>query len=1093
MAGSPWKVFYDGEDITDKVESFTVSGSVDSFCFEISVDVSDADVFGNRLDWGKIPVSPKLRLEYSGATFLDFFVEEPRFEVQRGFSRFSGVWGRSVHAKLSPPFAAKCTKTYTAVKMLSEVFADLCLEAEMLWTTETDFHIPDREVLPGTFSVTNEYPIEAMSRLAALAGAVIVPGLDGHVKVVRIDYAVAGTPVGHVDDGDIEGCRIEVTVPEFGNRVRILGTSAGTQSLTVHSSLEDDPCLSAEGVVYITVQVTDELGPVQGVKVEFSNKWNRVVLDKPAVITGTIRTTKTIKASNKYEASLPMAPTRVVSVYSVTRGYNVYGFSLEGNTLHFSVPLLYCDEELSVTYELDGAGVVSVRKKPDAEAGIDEILVKAGDQVNTLRVIVDDPCACRPSVQIFASPDRIYEGGMAQLMAVVTYANGPVSDGRKLWWTVKPKSSATYHGYLWFTESSLGEVEVTNFPASIQSQEEGTEYVYYVTLPMIPSNVTHVSLTTTDCPGDWVPFEWNPTMGSRIKLKPSFNRVPDGSWACVSFKLKGAAVNGYKGTMAGVDEIRAIVKSDFVEPIYGSTDIVVSRPPEGLDDDDILCLCPDPGFCPKGTEDYKMICPDGKIKYCPKCKDEPPPCRCPDPGTCAKGTEYYSFRCPDGTYKQCLKCKEEPPPCPCPNTGVCSGGLENYVYYCAATGKNQTCQKCKGSPPPPDPITKPKKDDEPPKGCCDKGDPQGDIDTGSGGKKKFDGETGDCYGTKCNEAGKSCCQHITTKKMGCYPHSECDTSGSSCAPDDVWANPTPEYTQSRFAKALAKQCTCDDICRAEVSRDHSSPSYDNASGVAIEEKLAAQGWTQEDADRGDPNYWSAYDAIAEEMINACKVECGACEGAEALVISGPNAVTSPGQYQYTVSGGIGPYEFSLEPMKNQYGTVIGKGNASISGDGLLTLGETACGSWLVKVTDACGAEKEKSVMITNGGRWDIFIWARPAYGEESTGACPDGDYCYIPGVIWKSYYCTDDVETGAIKGKVICDDSGLVCYCDLYSDCTKCYDDIKRKYTPWMEANCPEIVKKAIRERTSEPWITVNYEQDSAHMIIGFYGYIWKC
>lgn len=49
-----FKFMLDGEDITDKIKSFTIESSLDSYCRELSFDLLDQD-FYDTLDFSTIP------------------------------------------------------------------------------------------------------------------------------------------------------------------------------------------------------------------------------------------------------------------------------------------------------------------------------------------------------------------------------------------------------------------------------------------------------------------------------------------------------------------------------------------------------------------------------------------------------------------------------------------------------------------------------------------------------------------------------------------------------------------------------------------------------------------------------------------------------------------------------------------------------------------------------------------------------------------------------------------------------------------------------------------------------------------------------
>jgi hypothetical protein len=119
-----------------------------------------------------------------------------------------------------------------------------------------------------------------------------------------------------------------------------------------------------------------------------------------------------------------------------------------------------------------------------------------------------------------------------------------------------------------------------------------------------------------------------------------------------------------------------------------------------------------------------------------------------------------------------------------------------------------------------------------------------------------------------------------------------------------------------------------------------------------------------------PEYNEALETRTAAAMAECQDDCGDCTTADPVVVSGSDAVTSSSSTQYTASGGIGPYTWS----------VSGTG-ATIDETGLVTLDETACGGFTVTATDTCGVSDTQDARVTDNGHWVT------TYYESAGGHC----------------------------------------------------------------------------------------------------------
>jgi len=103
-----------------------------------------------------------------------------------------------------------------------------------------------------------------------------------------------------------------------------------------------------------------------------------------------------------------------------------------------------------------------------------------------------------------------------------------------------------------------------------------------------------------------------------------------------------------------------------------------------------------------------------------------------------------------------------------------------------------------------------------------------------------------------------------------------------------------------------------------------------------------------------------------------------------LVVSGPAAPVDGSQY--TVSGGNGPYTWS-----------ISQGN--ISNSGVVSGINSLCGSAVITVKDTCGVTVTYPVRLPTGGSWQYSTGQFPANTSPWNLSCGGGAWCYDSAIL----------------------------------------------------------------------------------------------
>ena len=137
----------------------------------------------------------------------------------------------------------------------------------------------------------------------------------------------------------------------------------------------------------------------------------------------------------------------------------------------------------------------------------------------------------------------------------------------------------------------------------------------------------------------------------------------------------------------------------------------------------------------------------------------------------------------------------------------------------------------------------------------------------------------------------------------------------------------------------------------------------------------------------------------------------------AISLAGPSSTTSSGQYQYTATGGVGPYTWSVAGFQTQPGFSIDNG-------GNLALANNAGGSFRVTVRDSLGALATLDAQVTNNGHWDSTTPAAEALSASRNCPFPDslgGCDCY-QGHFWitqawnRLSVCLSNIDIGDLCG-----------------------------------------------------------------------------
>ncbi len=900
-------------DIADQVTRFEISARLDQYCRELSIDIADPDLYAS-FDFSQLPAEPELevftRIADDWISQGQFFVERPTFEVGP-HSTMTGVWGRSITARLGPPFSVKVSPSTDEQTTFFAVCAELCAAAGVDWD-DTYAEIDDFVIFGGTWpdsgGTQNAYPIELMNELAGFVGALITTDRAGHVCVKAIDYAPAASSV-EITDAVVQRLSEPVEWPDFGNRIKISATGgSGGYSIEL---IIPNPCLPLDVAYKIKMyaRVTDQDGePVNDLPVSWSIAHAIGVLEAATTNTQPVLIAdEEVRAKSFYEIDVAYPPSSVVGVYSykdTAKSVNLAagGVELDGNTITLSQKLTYCDQSLKVTYVVQGVAVNYLA--PGGTDGTEEVTASVDGQSAKAEVYINNPCSCPTTLQLTAAPTSINIEGTALLLAYAEEAGAPITTGRVVWMgEADPK-----RGVLEWVWARLGSFTVTNEETAAINEVSG---VTQCEVSMFATGVDGVYLKGSDD----LPSGSNLLSSFAGKIINLNSYVATGTALLVSYSSIGGAVNTFTGKVIGTAKFTAYMASTQEAGLQATAEVTV----EDVDDD-----------------------------------EPPPPAECCDE-TCTTPTFSGGEVDHDITEGDGFEDGETVTG----GTSGTSGTVQATRTY--PTGRYLVFSLLDGD-----------------------GWRTGEVLTGgtTGTKAvvKNVASADEGGGVETCPAGTRCCDHWESGITACWPEDQCSDAhdgdgggddhkkpgpwnppnpkppppSGSCAPANCSADPTEECLEGRFAVPMSLGCTCEQICQAEMDIYGTTQNYDGGSYRTISRIV-----TEDDGyEYNSPEYWEKLEERQAEAMGDCRDECGDCETADPVVVTGSDAATSNGSYQYTASGGIGPYTWA----------VSGEG-ATIDQDGMVTLGESACGGFTVTATDTCGVSDSLEARVSDRGTW----------------------------------------------------------------------------------------------------------------------------
>lgn len=577
--GYTWKITLNSVDISDKVSRFSIHCSLDNFCREMTLDISDPDLYA-ELDFSQVSEAPEIEIfTKTGESWIsqgEFFVERPALATSINAELMQGVWGRSLTALLAEPFAPKVTQAWETQTTFFSICEEMCDLAGFAWD-ETYSDVADFVIYPYTYEADGLYPINVISELAMLAGALVTTDRLGHLCIKEVDYSPAAADAT-ITDADIAGITENPEWPTFGNRVRITPTGA-LASYSVELFIPDS-CLHADGSskTKMFAQVRDPDGePVDGLVVAWEIDSAIAALNSATSNTQEILiNNERQRATGFYSLDVDIPPSSIDGIWAyrdTARATDLAegGYTLDGRTITLTDKLAFCDQSLVISYRANGIAINYLQAGATAE----DVTVTAdvAGQQETGLVYIGNPCECPPTIRLTASPTSLIINEAAKLLVYVE-DSGPVTNGRMVFMA---EVTAARRGDLPWTKARLGQVPVANEKTTARNEIAG---VTQCDVSMFPASVSAVYLADED--GE--PYGSNLYSSHDGKVIDLSSSVATGTDLVVNYTARGAALNLFTATALGTAKISAYILTTSEESVEASASIKINDKSEITDD-----------------------------------------------------------------------------------------------------------------------------------------------------------------------------------------------------------------------------------------------------------------------------------------------------------------------------------------------------------------------------------------------------------------------------------------------------------------------------------------------------------------------------
>lgn len=450
-----WKVEYNSVDITKYIATVSVSLSEGSFCYECSIGFGTHCPDLDSYDWASLSVEPVIEIFIHDGTSYNslgkFFIETPDYTFSRNETRLSSVWGRSSHAVLANPFSYKLTGVFDEDTTTNNIIEFIINNYSKGLITFEESHntVGNYLINANDYSFDQLYPIDLLVEFVGILGGIVVPMIDGSFRIRRPDKEeYVGTADVSLTNADIHSVGMSVSVPDFGNRVKVLGISSGSDLsfnfisgplCWADGQLEVYDVTSGEAVPAVIKEmvgqvIDNENNPIDGIEVDWYLEDSQTTSNDYAQVEYGTTTSglkenlfEIVQTTNYRYITLKYHPSAIKSVryyYSATKKDYSTDITIDGNTIELAENAPYCDATMHVVY--DARGIVTNEIGPLGKVGSTKIVasidIVGNDDPTTFTewLHFNNPCACSVSVEWIPRGSLEIAGSATEMEEVTT-------------------------------------------------------------------------------------------------------------------------------------------------------------------------------------------------------------------------------------------------------------------------------------------------------------------------------------------------------------------------------------------------------------------------------------------------------------------------------------------------------------------------------------------------------------------------------------------------------------------------------------------------------------------------------------------------
>lgn len=356
-----WRVKLNDVDITAYVSGVETRFEADAICGEVEVALaSRAPIAGVVVP--RVPQALSIAVdEYVGSAWVsrgEYFLEEIQFP-QEIDAKTATLWGRTLSAKLTTPWAHKVSKQWPGGETIASIIAEVVNPLGVTFSLSSDY-----DVCQYCYAVSDQTPAEIIRDLATRSGQIIWPQVDGSITIAPRLYTY-GTPDVTLSSDDIIVESLDRQVPDFGNRILVSGDAAVAGiAVQVVPMADEDTCVVADGTSSVRLIAVcagaDGLPLADGTTVTWSAS-SGLMSAATSTIQSVVRSGESHQSDNYTQLTLDLPAESVIGVYArkdTRRARNLYterGGSVSGRIITFSAPLNFYDQALIVDYIVKGA------------------------------------------------------------------------------------------------------------------------------------------------------------------------------------------------------------------------------------------------------------------------------------------------------------------------------------------------------------------------------------------------------------------------------------------------------------------------------------------------------------------------------------------------------------------------------------------------------------------------------------------------------------------------------------------------------------------------------------------------------------------